>query len=374
MRICFFTKHEITWGSSRERIGVYLEYIKNKEHSYKIIHCIPNRLSRYWIGGQTRNSLTKTIYSFWYSRILKHLKLLWIITTAKKYDKILIQKLNLHPLLLRILRIRNENILFDFDDQCFWDIKTFLGKKISLFKRLSFWRRGLQNPIILKQYSHVIAGSQYLADLAKEIKGNNGVSIFPTVIDCHLYKPQNGKNLNSTIVIGWSGTGENHLRHLRLLTEPLKAIREKYDFVFKLVGAMHSKRIKSLFEFLGTRFICIDWVRPDMLPEIIQTFDIGVMPLNDDDEARAKCGFKLLAYMASGVSSIASPVGVNKEIIKDGINGFLAKEQNNWVNRMSLLICDENLRKGLAKEARKTVEETYSLDKTSCHFVKLLER
>lgn len=373
MKICFFIKHEINWGSSRNRIGVYLEHVKKRGHSYRIIYCIPNKLSQYWIGGKGKRSLFNRVYSFWHSRVFKHIKFIWLIVIAKRFDVIVIQKVNLLYPLVWILRLRNKNIVFDFDDLCFWDLESARKGKIGFVKRINFWRKGIQHPAVLKLYNYIIAGNSYLANIATAMKESESVAIIPTPINCQLYRPRNSAKSNSPIVIGWSGTGENHLRHLELLVNPLKSLEKDSSFIFKLVGAMHSRKIKALFEFLGSRFQCIEWVEPQQLPEVIRTFDIGVMPLRDDDEARAKCGFKALEYMASGVATVVSPVGINKEIIKDGANGFLAMNEKEWTEKLSLLISDENLRSRLAKEGRRTIEASYSLDRTSEAFMDVIE-
>ncbi len=374
VKICFFTKHEINWGSSRERIGVYLDRLKKRGHSYKVISCIPNELSQIWISGRKRNQLSNAIYSFWYSRALKHIKLIWIIIIARRFDVIVVQKINLIYPLIRILKLRNRNIIFYFDDQCFWDLESVRVGKVGLAKKINFWKRGLQHPAVLRLYSHVIAGNKYLAGIAAAIQMKDRITVIPTPIDCKLYTLAEKKNQSTPAIIGWAGSGENHLRHLELLTKPLQELVKRYDINFKLVGAMRSNRIKNLFGILGPKFISIDWVDSNELPRTIQSFDIGVMPLMDDDESRGKCAFKVLQYMAAGIPVVISPVGINKEIVKDGINGFLAGDADEWIKKLSSLIEDEELRKNFAQKGRKTAEEQYSLDKTSNAFVELMER
>lgn len=348
----FFTKYEISWGSSRERIGVYLRFLEEKSFTYKIISCIPTNLSQIWIGKKGQGLLLRKIYSFWHSRILKNLKFIWLICIAKRFDVILIQKINLIYPLVYILTLRNKNIVFDFDDQCF---------------------KNTQYPAILKLYKCIIAGNKYLAEIAVGVRGTDNTFIIPTPIDCNLYFPKENPSESASITIGWAGSGENHLRHLQLLVNPLKELQRQFDFTFKLVGAMYSKKIKELFGFLDHRFVCIDWIdNLYHLPMIIQTFDIGVMPLKDDAESRGKCGFKTLQYMASGVPVVISPVGVNNDIVRNGINGFLAKEEHEWIEKLATLIQDKELRRKFAKRGRITVEELYSLEKTASRFIEIL--
>jgi glycosyltransferase involved in cell wall biosynthesis len=99
-------------------------------------------------------------------------------------------------------------------------------------------------------------------------------------------------------------------------------------------------------------------------------FDIGIMPLTDDEWTRGKCGMKLLQYMSLEIASVGSPVGVVQEIVNDGINGFLASSNSDWENVLSELIQNPLLRKSSGEEGRRTVVERYSLRNW---FPKLLE-
>ena len=95
--------------------------------------------------------------------------------------------------------------------------------------------------------------------------------------------------------------------------------------------------------------------------EDLQNIDIGTMPLNEDVWSRGKCGLKALQYMAAGIPAVCSPVGMNSEIIQDGRNGFLASGEEDWFNKLSLLIEDRGLRQKIGEAGRQTVEEKYSL-------------
>jgi len=101
----------------------------------------------------------------------------------------------------------------------------------------------------------------------------------------------------------------------------------------------------------------------------LQQFDIGIMPLQDDAWSRGKAGFKLIQYMALGLPSVASPVGVNTRIVQSGVNGFLAASADEWFQSLSTLLGDAALRDRIGRAARTTVEAGYSVE---ANFPKLL--
>jgi len=93
----------------------------------------------------------------------------------------------------------------------------------------------------------------------------------------------------------------------------------------------------------------------------IQLFDIGIMPLFDTPWERGKCGYKLIQYMAVGKPVVASPVGINKEIVQHGVNGFLASDLIDWHRYLSVLLSDEIMRHEMGMEGRNKVDAWYSL-------------
>jgi glycosyltransferase involved in cell wall biosynthesis len=98
---------------------------------------------------------------------------------------------------------------------------------------------------------------------------------------------------------------------------------------------------------------------------LFNTCDLGVYPLTDDDWSRGKCGFKAIQCMACGVPVVAAAVGVNREIIQSGVNSMLASTPQEWVDHLSLLLTDQDLRRRMAIAGRRTIEERYSLRVTA---------
>src|SRR5205085_11341446 len=124
------------------------------------------------------------------------------------------------------------------------------------------------------------------------------------------------------LVLGWIGTPTT-LPYVSPLAPALRALGESHRFQFRVAG--------------GTGAVAFDGVDVDNASwsldrevDLFNSCDIGVYPLPDDDWTRGKCGFKAIQFMSCGVPVVASPVGVNRDIIQDGINGFLASTPQEW--------------------------------------------
>lgn len=210
---------------------------------------------------------------------------------------------------------------------------------------------------------YIIAGNQYLADFIR--KFNTNVTIIPTPIDTKVYHVAKENKNDKNIVVGWIGT-EGNLKYLHMVKETFKKLKEKYHNVtIKIV----SNKFSDLEGFPIQKKI---WTLEDDIKDI-QSFNIGIMPLKDDEWTKGKCGLKTLQYMAVGIPSVSSPVGVNSEIVQDGVNGFLAKDDKEWFEKLSLLIENRDLRTGMGQKAREFVEANYSVDTTFPKFKEILE-
>ena len=85
------------------------------------------------------------------------------------------------------------------------------------------------------------------------------------------------------------------------------------------------------------------------------------MPLFDDLWSQGKCGLKILQYYSAGIPVVCTPVGINRDIVEDGVNGFWAQNEDQWGNRLLKLIQEDGLRKEMGLRGREKVEECYSL-------------
>jgi len=254
-------------------------------------------------------------------------------------------------------------LVYDFDDSIWLLDTSEANKKWEWLKSVK------KTSEIITVSNLVFAGNNYLADYAKQF--NKNVKIIPTTINTAIFKRKTEYTNNAKICIGWSGS-HTTIKHFEEALPFLKKIKNKYGdkVVFKVMGD----------EFYSNEALDIKGMPWTNDTEIIQleSFDIGIMPLPDDQWVKGKCGLKGLAYMSLEVPAIMSKIGVNTEIITDGVNGFLAGTEEEWINKLSQLIESFELRKKLGSEGRKTVEERYSVESQKnnylSHFNELLKR
>jgi glycosyltransferase involved in cell wall biosynthesis len=242
------------------------------------------------------------------------------------------------------LAASGKKIIYDFDD-AIWMNDT--SKANQLFAWMKYPEKIGQS---MKLSTAVFAGNSYLADYARQFNPN--VIIVPTTIDTSEYKRIESEKKDH-ITIGWSGSLTT-IKHFEFALPFLKKIKNRYGDKVRIKVIGDPNYTNKELDIEG-----VAWSRSSEVREL-SSFDIGIMPLPDDPWAKGKCGLKGLQYMALGIATLMSPVGVNTEIIQDGINGFLPSGEEDWFNAISLLIENEELRKRLGDEARRTVEKRYS--------------
>ncbi len=367
MNIFFFTKHDLQWGSSRERIGNYFVFLKKEGHVIQALSLLPRHVSERFISPSSHSGIMTLLLSIHYNFIHRYLKWAWLFLNAKRFNRIIIQKINLPSFLIQLLKYRNKHIFFDFDDLCI--VSRYEKRDLSqkFFQKKNF----IQTSDALRPYSHVISGNPTLLKISHEVKPISETTLIPTAIDTSLYHPLDLKN-NTPLVIGWTGSGENHYENLKLLVKPLQALSNNHPFCFHIIGSLYSKKIKALFASASYETRFTEWVDPNTLATLTRQFDIGVMPLVNTPDTNAKCGFKILAYMASGVVPVASPIGINSDIIQEGYSGFLAQNTEEWITKLEKLITNSHLRSQISKNGKHFVDENYSLKRTAQLFVKTL--
>ena len=169
---------------------------------------------------------------------------------------------------------------------------------------------------------------------------------------------------NNTFTIGWIGTPST-ADYLQLILPTLDKITSNKQAIFRVVGS-------GPINLPNINHEIIHWTENTEI-ELLHSFDVGIMPLFDDQWAKGKCGYKLIQYMACKIPVIASPVGINDQIIDHGQNGFLASSQEEWYESFMTLIESPELRDKMGLEGREKVEQKYSLQVTASKFIEIIQ-
>ena len=350
MKLLILSRYGYSGSSSRYRIIQYLPFLE-KEGWQITIHSLldDNYVQKFYL----KEPLPKA------DIIRSYLKRINILLHSEKYDLIWLQQEAfpwLPPFIETFLLKSKIPLVVDHDDAFFhrydlhkWSIvRKILGKKIDRTMKLS---------------NLVIVGNAYLAERASLSSQN--VKILPTVIDILKYNPdQKFKEPHDKFIIGWIGSPPNAC-YVKNIEGPLGQFCNQFNGKLNIVGA--GEAFETPFPFEN-----IEWNEETEVDEI-KKFDVGIMPLTDSPWERGKCGFKLIQYMACGIPVIASPVGVNNEIVKEGVNGFLANTDADWFKYLKILENNPDLRKQMGLNGRKLVEEKFTLQVNSPILTKLLK-
>lgn len=247
-------------------------------------------------------------------------------------------------------------IVFDFDDAIWLMDISDVNKKFSWLKRPT------KTAEIISVADQIIAGNPYLADYARTYNPN--VLMIPTSVDTEKFKRKDEPRVKNKICIGWTGS-HTTIKHFSLALPFLKELKKKYGdkIYFKVIG-------DSAFTEPELGIAGLKW-NNDTEIEDLSEIDIGIMPLPDDAWSRGKCGLKSLEYMSLCIPPVVSPVGVNTDIVKDDINGFVADTEEEWIDKISRLIESPDMRMQMGQKARKTVIERYSVLAHRNKYVKL---
>lgn len=355
MKILFLVPYPTEGPSNRYRVEQYLPYLKERDIDY---------------------SLRPFIYSSFFKILYKkgnlEKKMLYFLAATQrrfsdainsfKYDLIFvhIESFPFGPAILEWFFSKlGKPIIYDFEDAVY----------LPNFKRKNKFMNFLHYPEkffkILKLSSHVIVCNKYMKELVYSY--NKNVTVIPTSIDTDKFLLKQDVSNNKIPVIGWIGSHTTFL-YLKQIFPVFQKLSEKHNFVLKVVGAGRDKIVIP-----GVKVINENW-SIEREVDNFYSLDIGVYPLCDNEESKAKTPFKTIQYMAVGIPTVALNVSGNKEIIQDGINGFLVSTEKEWFDRLSLLIKKPEVRRTIGLSGRKTVEEKYSLKISAPKFFEVIRK
>ncbi|MCU7919415.1 MAG: glycosyltransferase family 4 protein [Candidatus Thiodiazotropha sp. (ex Epidulcina cf. delphinae)] len=341
MKVLLLTRYTRMGASSRLRSYQYLPFLQEMGMEVTVSPLFSDAYLKAFYGAGTK-SPSHLLKAYWnrLKRLLRiqEFDLLWV-----EYE--------LFPWLPatfeQMIKLRGIPYVVDYDDAIFhrYDhapsalIRLFLGKKIDR---------------VMSGAALVTAGNSYLANRAKAA-GAGEVVLLPTVVDTSRYRCKSTAD-DTFFTVGWIGSPTT-ARYLEMLRSPLQELAKVLPLRLLSIGG-------TIGTIPGVQMESLTWSEADEV-ENIQRFDVGVMPLHDDLWERGKCGYKLIQYMACGLPVVASPVGVNSEIVEHGVNGFHANTDQAWTTALTQLSNDRHLRMEMGQNGRESVEQAYSLAVTA---------
>ena len=328
--------------SSRFRVLNYLPFLQQAGISCTVLASYPEKYEHIpWLGYRL---------SYLLKRITRYLHYLY--ACLRPFDLIFIERE-----IFDIPAYDMELLFLNRPAKCVLDIDDAI-----------FLRYPEKFQVLAEKVDLLIAGNQNLCEVAH--KYNDRVRLLPTSVITGKYPLKDFSQPPTTKpVIGWTGLDTN-IPNLKLVVPALNRLAEKYEFTLCIISATPEPIAELELEGVEVRHLV--W-SPETEYQDLSAFDIGIMPLADDEWSRYKCGLKLLQYMALGIPAVASPVGVNAEIIEQGENGFCADSTEAWFTSLEQLLTSPELRKQIGLSGRKTVEEEFDTERNSQRLIQFLE-
>jgi glycosyltransferase involved in cell wall biosynthesis len=318
--------------STRFRVLAYLPALRAAGHRCDVAMSYPPKYDTLpWLGFRLSQSLKLAVRRFQSLR-----------AKAANYDAIVIEREvfdNGTSEIEERLRAATRRLILDVDDAVFL---THPDK----FKHIA------------SMSDAVVAGNRYIADVCRPFCDH--VTVIPTCISMDKYPRKNDTDAKQKgLVIGWMGTDSN-LPFLKVCAPALKRLAKEIHYQL-LVVAASPEPLRSL-DLAGVTVAFESWSAEREI-EQLQRMDIGLMPLPSNDPwVLYKCGAKLIQYLAVATPAVASPIGVNQEILGSGSAGRTATDDEAWFESLKELAMSAELRRQLGDAGRAIVQDRFSIE------------
>lgn len=249
------------------------------------------------------------------------------------------------PILEQMICRLNRHMVFDIDD-AIWEPPAYVTSRFKGLIDYGWVRK------MAAMSRHAIVGNAHLADYVRPMNPN--ITVVPTCIDMDRHTAKTyDDDASRPVRLGWTGLKDN-LGYLKMIAPVLQNLAREHDIELHIASGKD-------YALEGVKVVNHRWKLNEEI-FYLQDADIGLMPLVDSPRARGKCAFKALQYMGVGTPCVISPVGLNAEVIDDGVTGFLAGTPDAWREKLGVLIRDAALRQRMGEAARRVVVDRYSHD------------
>lgn len=336
IKVLFLTRYPVEGASSRYRVFQYLPYLSGMNVTCDVQSFMNSALYKLsTTPGKSAQKVLKTAGAV-FDR-------LGALSRWKQYDIIYMQRELFPfgpPILERWLKKKGAVLFFDYDDALFI-------KKSSRYNPIATMLRSPKKTMeTMALVDCVVAGNNWLRDSATEF-GANAVTV-EVAEDTDRIKMHPTHTNAAPVTVGWLGSPST-VKYLNLIAPVLQRVAAEFpNLRFEIMGG-------GEFEMDGVDWTLTDWSLAGEL-DVLQRFDIGLMPLPNEDWARGKSGGKARTYMAAGVVPVCADIGYNSELIRNGDTGFLCREEEDWYTAIKGLVESDTLRQKIALAARADVE------------------
>jgi L-malate glycosyltransferase len=251
------------------------------------------------------------------------------------------------PIIENIVRQWNIPIIYDIDEPLF---VPYTSPSNGSLNKLRFFSK---IPKIMQMSDCVFSVNQSIAKYASDY--NSDVEVVPMAVDTQRYAPLENttKPIIARPIITWVGTRTNQA-NINLAIPPLQKLYKTHKFTFRIIA-------DEPMQYEGLEVEFIPWAYDIEVPKL-QEAQIGIVPVMESVWSPWKFFFKTVQFMSLGMPVVASAVGSNLEIIKDGFNGFLVKNEQEWEEKIQLLFENKSLRQELGHNARQTALAHFDIE------------
>ena len=250
----------------------------------------------------------------------------------------------------------SKKIVYDIDDLVYLrNVKSKAHPLVNFIK-------GRKKPLyLMKAADHVITCTPYLDEFVRQY--NKNTTDISSTVDTDRYVPVNTYSNDKKLTLGWSGSVST-IKYFYLLSNVLKRLSRQYEFDILVMGGTDVK-------IEGLMINAVEWSENREI-STLQQIDIGLYPLPDEEWVLGKSGLKAIQYMALGIPTVATAVGANFRVIENGVSGYLVNSEDEWVEKLSMLIADPLLRRSIGEAARKKVEAKFSIKANASSYLQIL--
>lgn len=347
-KVLVLTRYDRKGASSRLRIYQYLDFFNSE--GVAIDFTVFPLLNDQYIANLYAHKKKKWFFVF----VGYFKRLFYLLCYRRQFDLIWIEKelFQYCPAWFELWLLGRKPFILDYDDAIFHHYDRHKSKLV----RYLF---GKKIDHLMKKANIVMVGNAYLGERARQA-GAGSIELIPTVIDVNRYIIKENTvshSQNPMPVIGWIGAPSTQ-KFLDIVLKPLSELAKIREFKLVVIGANDD------FKPIGFNYEVWKWSET-MEVEMLHGIDIGIMPLYDQPFEKGKCGYKLVQYMACGKPVVATPVGVNSDIVDHGVNGFLANSDEEWFNQLLVLLDDPLKRVAFGQAGRAKVVQQYSLQQVA---------